>query len=266
MRSSPHYSSHSSASLPFSTLQERYIDDELVAGERIGVPVRSSRGRRFLRAVFTTSLVLGSAYVVARDPATWWQRAQWVGEKAGSLLALMEAKGPVRAEVPSQATPPKLEPLAVEPPIRQAAVRAGVPVEAAPPAEPARAEPDAAAVPEVEPLPPPVVDPNDPYQRRAEAVGLHPGLSRVLLARLSAADYRNAEHAINTAIAKTADGSVFAWPRQRTPELALFKVHFVRGMTPECRRYVVTVTKDGWLTTALPMERCGPNLRQAMRK
>ncbi len=115
-------------------------------------------------------------------------------------------------------------------------------------------------------MPPLVVDPNDPYQKRAEAVGLHPGLSRVLLERLSAADYRNAEYAINTAIAKTPDGTVFAWPRQRTPELALFKVHFVRGVTPDCRRYVVTVTKDGWLTTALPMERCGPNLRQAMRK
>jgi hypothetical protein len=38
----------------------------------------------------------------------------------------------------------------------------------------------------------------------------------------------------------------------------LFQVRFVAGAAPGCRRYVVTVTKDGWLTTALPMEKCGP--------
>jgi hypothetical protein len=31
----------------------------------------------------------------------------------------------------------------------------------------------------------------------------------------------------------------------------------VQGAAPACRRYVVTITKDGWLTTALPMEKCG---------
>jgi hypothetical protein len=43
-----------------------------------------------------------------------------------------------------------------------------------------------------EPLPPPTIDESDPYQVRAAAVGLHPGLSRVLLARLSPTDYHNA--------------------------------------------------------------------------
>ena len=42
------------------------------------------------------------------------------------------------------------------------------------------------------------------------------------------------------------------------PELALFQVRFVPGAAPSCRRYVVSITKDGWLTTAPPMERCGP--------
>ena len=70
-------------------------------------------------------------------------------------------------------------------------------------------------------------------------------------------DYRNAEIAIQTAVAKTADDAVFVWPRQRKPELALFRVRFVPGAAPECRRYVVTVTKDGWSTTAPPMEKCG---------
>ena len=53
--------------------------------------------------------------------------------------------------------------------------------------------------------------------------------------------------------------------RQRKAEEALFKVRFVPGAPAGCRRYVVTVTKDGWLTTALPMEKCGPQPRQARR-
>jgi hypothetical protein len=119
-------------------------------------------------------------------------------------------------------------------------------------------EPQAeAAAPQ--PLPPPIVDPADPYQKRAVAVGLHPKLSRVLLTKLSAADYRNAQTAIETAVAKTPDTGTFVWPRQRTPELALFEVHFVPGAAPHCRRYVVIVTKDRWSTTALPMEKCGVN-------
>ena len=112
-------------------------------------------------------------------------------------------------------------------------------------------------------LPP---DTADPYQARAAAVGRHPDLSRVLLARLSPADYRNAGIAIQTAVAETPDSGVFAWPRQRKPELAFFQVRFVAGAAPGCRRYVVTITKDGWLTTAPPMERCGPQPGQARRE
>ena len=119
--------------------------------------------------------------------------------------------------------------------------------------------------PAAEPLPPPTVDPNDPYQKRAEAVGPAPDLSRVLLTRLSPTDYRNAEIAIRTALAETPDDDVFVWPRQRKPELALFQVRFVAGAPRGCRRYVVSVTKDGWLTTAPPMERCGPQSRQSQR-
>jgi len=101
---------------------------------------------------------------------------------------------------------------------------------------------------------------------RAAAVGLHPDLSRVVLARLSPADYRNAGVAIKTAVAETPDGAVFVWPRQRKPELALFQVRFVAGAAPGCRRYVVTITKDGWLTTAMPMERCGSALAGRPRR
>ena len=114
--------------------------------------------------------------------------------------------------------------------------------------------------PSVAPLAPPKADLTDPYQRRASAVGLHPDLSRALLTRLSPADFRNAGVAIETAVAKTPDAGTFVWPPQRRPEQALFQVRFVPGAAPDCRRYVVTVTKDRWSTTALPMERCGAKL------
>lgn len=107
----------------------------------------------------------------------------------------------------------------------------------------------------------------DAYQRRAEAAGLHPDLSRVLLARLLPADYQNAAVAVEMAVAQTPDDGVLVWPKQRKPDQALFSVHFVPGAGADCRRYVVTVTtKDNWSTTALPMERCGvPRVRPAAR-
>lgn len=110
---------------------------------------------------------------------------------------------------------------------------------------------------EVTPLPAPIVDPSNPYQKRALSVGLHPELSRVLLSRLSDADYRNAGIAIQKAVAEVGDSDKLIWPQQRQSKLALFNVHFVAGAAPDCRRYVVVVTKDGWSTTAQPMERCG---------
>lgn len=107
------------------------------------------------------------------------------------------------------------------------------------------------------PLPPPPLDASDPLQVRAAAAGLHPEISRALLERLSAEDFRNAAVAIGTALAETPDAAAYLWPSQRKPEQALFRVHFVAGAPERCRRYVVTVTKDRWSTTALPMERCG---------
>ena len=87
----------------------------------------------------------------------------------------------------------------------------------------------------------------------------------MLLAKLSPTDYRNAGVAIKTALAETPDTDVLVWPRQRTPELALFQVKFVPGTVPDCRRYVVMVTKDSWLTTALPMEKCGVRVKDARK-
>lgn len=94
-------------------------------------------------------------------------------------------------------------------------------------------------------------------QRRAGTAGLHPDLSHVVLARLSNVDYQNAGAAIKKALAETGDDDALLWPRQRKSGEALFKVHFVTGAATDCRRYVVTIAKDGWLTTSLPMEKCG---------
>ena len=101
---------------------------------------------------------------------------------------------------------------------------------------------------------------NDPYRRKAESVGLHPDLSRAVLSRLTPADYRNAAYAIRKAIKTVPNDGEFTWPRARKPGAAVFSVHFVPGAEHDCRRYVVTVTKNRWTSTALPMEKCGAKI------
>lgn len=198
----------------------------------------------------------GGAWAMLGPPETWPIRAwsDWAAGQVAVVTAALDRKTPVPVERASSAViPPQNsdlnKPLALELP-------APLTTASLPPTQD-KLQP--------EPLPPLDVDRTDPLQVRAEAVGLHPGLSRVLLARLSEADYRNAGVAIKTAIAETPDNSVHVWPRQRKPELALFKVHFVPGAATDCRRYVVAVTKDGWMTTALPMEKCGPQPGQPRR-
>jgi hypothetical protein len=110
--------------------------------------------------------------------------------------------------------------------------------------------------------PPKAIDRN---QIKAEAAGLHPGLSSMLLGRLSDADYANAKKAIETALVETDDNAAHFWPAKRKGDLALYRIHFVTGAAPDCRRYVVTVAKAGWLTTALPMERCGVKRKVAAK-
>jgi hypothetical protein len=93
-------------------------------------------------------------------------------------------------------------------------------------------------------------------QQKALEAGLHPGLSRTLLAQLTSEDFRNAAFAVSALLKgyKTAAPSV--WPRQRASGRAQFKVRWVDGAPVECRRYIVQIAKDGWETTARPMERC----------
>jgi hypothetical protein len=256
---------------------DSYIDEELMAGERIGPPIRRRRGKFWLAA--SLLIAFGGAWAVLGSPDTWPVRtwSEWAAGQVAAVSAALERKAPPPVEratsalapVPANVEPAKLSPLEESAPAAPPAKAVFAPYtsdKSAPTPLTKGSHPPAADKPALEPLPPVHVDRADPLQVRAEAVGLHPGLSRVLLARLSDADYRNAGIAIKTAVAETPDSAVHVWPRQRTPELAVFKVHFVPGAASVCRRYVVTVTKDGWMTTALPMERCGAQARQALRK
>ena len=254
---------------------EHYGYGEFVPGERIGRPLGRGPGKAILRGLVIL-IVLGGGWALVDGRATL---PKWLLDDIVAAYSSWEWNIPKRIEQPPLAAAPTGVGPAVRQPIGPApAPRSPEPDTTAvldvPPrpvvttVPPAAATGEAAPVPGEAPgvpLPPPTVDPTDPYQRRAEAVGLHPQLSRVLLARLSEADYRNAGIAIATAVSQTPDHGVLVWPRQRTPDQALFKVHFVAGAAPGCRRYVVSVTKDGWLTTAPPMEKCGAEVRRQPR-
>jgi hypothetical protein len=249
---------------------EAYAHAELLAGERVGPPLASRRGKIIRRTVYLIVIAAGAGWALTTDRTAW---PDWASVEA-TVSSLMNRIAPSAAETAAMARAAVSKPAPIEPPAKQAAADALPPIvqgpavppvvttAAIPPPPPAREDAPQAA----EPLPPPATDPSDPYRKRAEAVGLHPDLSRVLLDRLSPADYRNAAYAVDTALAKTPDDAVFVWPRQRTSELALFQVRFVAGAAPNCRRYVVMITKDGWLTTALPMERCGAQVKRAQRE
>ncbi len=235
------------------------IDDDaeeslFYAGERICAPPLNTRGSSLLPTCLVLLVAIGG-WALVRNPDSW---KHWLSVKLNTASALMDYRAP---QTPSEQSPPGVVPAPhaeSPPPPPESAPSPPVPPEPLITASIETAPADKA--PSVAPLAPPKADLSDPYQRRASAVGLHPDLSRALLARLSPADYRNAGVAIDTAVAKTPDTDTFVWPRQRRPELALFQVRFVPGAAPDCRRYVVTVTKDRWSTTALPMERCGAKL------
>jgi hypothetical protein len=227
--------------------------EDLWPGERISPP-RSRAGRKVIVRGIIVLVMFGGGWVLLVDQSGW---REWLAAKIAAVSSSLDnwasdtaPRAPVVAISPSTKTEPPPTPADMD-----------VPPPAAPPLTTGALQPPPASKPYEAPPDAPMADPADPYQMRAEAVGLHPGLSRVLLTRLSPTDYRNACVAIRTAVAETPDNGVFVWPRQREPELALFQVRFVRGAASGCRRYVVTITKDRWLTTALPMEKCGPQPR-----
>jgi hypothetical protein len=241
---------------------EDFAAGEFYSGERVCPPPDGPGGIGLLRGAILILIALGGGWALLSYQATW---RPWLAAGLAAVAPLIDPQGTAQVPAPlataSAAIPAPLPAATIIPTIQQAAVAPS------PPAAPAATQSAVttvtiapAADEPIQQLPPPTIDPLDPYQKRAAAVGLHPQLSRVLLARLSPTDYRNAGVAIETAVAKTPDTATFVWPRQRTPELALFEVHFVPGAAPHCRRYVVTVTKDRWSTTAAPMEKCGTKL------
>lgn len=238
---------------------EDFVPPEFILGERIGASRRSGNGLAALAIVL--AILLGGAWVLVKTEAPV---KSWIA----AAVSLMERSAPAPVETATVKAPAPVQKLAetreiVEAPGADTGTAVENPAASAPPAEDESAEETPEETPaEVSPapLPPPKVDPADPYQKRAMAVGLHPDLSRALLAKLTETDYRNAGVAIRTALAETPDAGVFAWPREPTAKLALFEVKFVKGAAGDCRRYVVTVTKDRWSTTARAMEKCGADL------
>ena len=234
---------------------------ELYSAERVGAPLPSRWKKLFRQSVFAIGLI-GAGYAAIHAPEPW---RVWASDKIASAFAVFEAPAKLASGPPDASRPTLTEQKAAPPQALAQNDVADAPAVAAPVVV---ATPE--AVPEVsgeandsndEPaspsaLPPPVVNPADPLETRAVSAGLHPGLSRALLAKLTADDFHNAHVAIQTALVETPDTQVFEFPKPRKAGQALFEVHFVPGAPADCRRYVVTVAKDRWLTTALPMEKC----------
>jgi hypothetical protein len=234
-----------------------------------GEPIGPRRARHGLRKAVNIAVVLAAVaggWAVMRNPEAY-QYAQTASSAAMETASALFAAHPASPDTPLVTAPPPVQPLAANDVAEAPAATALAAAEPVPVAAPDPARQTASESSDTDeapaPLAPPKIDPGDPYQKRAAAVGLHPDLSRVLLSKLSPADYKNAGIAIKTALAETPDSDKFVWPKKSKPDLALFEVHFVRGSASDCRRYVVTVTKDGWLTTALPMEKCGVNKTHA---
>lgn len=255
------------APYPRHVSPQSFSDDDLwevSASDRVGPPLVDHRRRKIVMAVLLLTIGGKGAWTWLQDPAGW---KDWVTTQSALLAPALErslsaaskrdqAGSPANqpqapTTAPSAGTQEAQAPSAPPPAQIASAIAPAEPVESGPP----QAIDDPEDAPQ--PLPPPPA-PTNPLEARALAAGLHPGISRVVLGKLTPADFENASAAIRKALAEVADDGTLVWPAQRQPEQALFKVHFVRGAaTSDCRRYVVGISKDGWLTTALPMERCG---------
>lgn len=237
----------------------------LSVDDRVGAPLGRRRGRLYRRGVIVAVLLSGAvwAYMDHRSLlSTGSQLAAAVTELASAAMEPRPSPSvPAANDMPPAAPEPLPEREAVEPhvPSARTTTAAGQPPQEAygPPAPiETAALPSPATSYVAAPVSKATEPPTDPYRKRATTAGLHPDISRVLLEKLSDTDYRNARVAIRTALAEAADDAVYIWPRQAKPGLAVFQVHFVEGAAAGCRRYVVTIAKDGWRTTALPLETC----------
>ena len=235
-------------------------------GERVCAPASAGRGNTVAKIYGALAFTIVATIVALRPlpPAV----EAIVGDAASRFqrTAATDDKPPPTAAAPSEPTQSPIVEQAVAPPPPVAgepvpAASSAAAADADGPSDAAETHPDAekdatAAAPP-QPLPEPKVDPSDRLQVKALAAGLNPALSRGLLARLSSADYRNAREAIRRALGSPSGNDVVLWPQARLKRLAQFEVHFVPAASRDCRRYVVRIAKDGWATTALPMEKCG---------
>ncbi|WP_052699469.1 hypothetical protein [Hyphomicrobium sp. 99] len=261
---------HARASYSTDTFPDYELEDVLIradepeafyAGEPISAPPRK-RGNPVRKFYVFLFAVLGTGAGLIHFDAPW---QQWVSNieqvvssamSARQLSASLESAPPkdVAVAETSGALPPSPPPAANSQPLPEVVIAEAPGSETGSPSSETKSD---AGASESSSTP---STPADPYRKRAEAVGLHPDLSHVLLSRLTATDYRNAAFAIDKALKTIPDDGVFEWPRSRKNGSAVFNIHFVAGAGHDCRRYVVTVTKDRWTTTALPMERCGVKL------
>lgn len=256
---------------------EEFAPTELLPGEPITPPHRRSRGAVLLSSIIALSAA-GGAWSLVSNPPQWLQTLSGAYEDlSASMQRGDEPAKPVAqlatatslSDVPTVKADQTVSAVPLGPPAPDPSLLAPKDIGEAPGANAGTAiandtkvaAGDVAAdtLEEASPKPPPAAARilTDPYQKKAEAVGLNPGVSRALLKKLSKADYRNAGIAIKTALAETADSDVYTYPRDKKPGLASFEVKFVAGAEDKCRRYVVTITKDRWSTTAPPMEKCG---------
>lgn len=261
MQGHARYSSDHGSGYRSYDASDRYADGDVAGDDRLG-ELRARRRRRALRGAVLALMVLGGTWAwlngwlgwlgpIASELATAITTTKDKGNKptAAGSSAIAEALPPLELVVAREVGAAPGSSAGTEAEAEKVA-SAMVP---APLNAPLLANTGSAEAP----APLPKVVATDPLGKRAEAVGLHPDLSRVLLSRLSETDFRNAGIAIRKAVAEVPEDGALEWPRDRSPALARFRVHFVPGVDANCRRYVVAIAKDGWLTTALPMEKCG---------
>lgn len=283
-----------------SEYSNQQFDWAVAPDDRLG-PKPPGRRRKIVRRM---TLLLGFAalgYSVYVDPArltrAWTLTTETLGPALQQAFDRTATAGTLPAQARTNDSPPgsakdPVKDTGLPPPERLADVppsdqksTAAAAAEATPPGSPRPSsgtaetsstplvrpviEPPQRATAVDQPYAAPIPAPLDRYGARARSVGLHPDLSRALLADLSNADFHNADVAIRKALSQASDAAVVKWPRQREDGLALFEVRFVSGAAPGCRRYVVTVEKHKWLTTAPPLETCttikragGPHARQ----
>ena len=259
---------------------------QIDAGDRIGAKPARRRGRWFKRGLILATAGAG-AYALYDDPTRaprWWDTASGIAAPLLQRLSQSANTPPAASAIPASPalkSPEEMDPPAqramAEPQLQQQAIfpldRASVPSDSAPPnaIEPPKSSPPHASRPEAsagfmpEYAPPQASVSTNPFAKRAKAAGLHPDLSPTLLAELSDADYRNAGIATQTALEKTPADATFTWPLRREKGLATFEVRFVTGAAPDCRRYIVTIEKNRWLTTALPVETCAAHRKDMHR-